>query len=555
MSNALALSKSAKLENSRGSELAASVRFARRIFGLLLAEAGVVRWLFSTSVLRAVLTLVGPWLTATAIDEALPAGAPRLLFTLVLFLFLTAVCVETAGWIAERVSIVFFQRLEVVTLEQTLNRFLTRDFQELAQRSFGEASEMMGTAARATSVFAGTVGGALSSLSTLVIGLGFLALFFPGLVVVVLASGFVMALAAAVYSPQQARVSREALLTSCQQQDALHVLLRSLPSLRIANATRRAVADWRTLLAAQVRTTATLQRVSLARAMFVNGVPQLVTVAAIAWLVHAILHGRAALGQLLMALVLLDLAMRSVSALIHAATSIHALAPYLKQLEDLAFGHGATQPRTEATIALRPARDLVLDGVWYRYPRAGSENWALVDATLRIPEGKLTFLRGASGTGKSTQLRLLAGLLEPQRGQVSVLGRAPSDVRHLITYLPQQAFLLQASLADNLKLLSGRPLHECLDVARHTGLSAWLSQLPMGADTLVSSGGGNLSAGQRQLVLLTAAFASSRPVVLLDEPTSQLDEATKRRIDWAALSRGKTVAVVCHDDVQEGSAT
>jgi ATP-binding cassette subfamily B protein len=96
-------------------------------------------------------------------------------------------------------------------------------------------------------------------------------------------------------------------------------------------------------------------------------------------------------------------------------------------------------------------------------------------------------------------------------------------------------------------VLSGVPIEVALETAEHTGLAGLLTQLPMGADTLVSVRGNNLSAGQCQLILLTAAFASRRPVILLDEATSQIDPETRSRIDWAALTRGRSVIVVSHE--------
>ena len=69
----------------------------------------------------------------------------------------------------------------------------------------------------------------------------------------------------------------------------------------------------------------------------------------------------------------------------------------------------------------------------------------------------------------------------------------------------------------------------------------------MGEETRVAAQGQNLSSGQRQLILLTAAFASHREVLLLDESTGQIDVQTRSRFDWAALTRGRTVIWVEHD--------
>jgi ABC-type bacteriocin/lantibiotic exporter with double-glycine peptidase domain len=166
--------------------------------------------------------------------------------------------------------------------------------------------------------------------------------------------------------------------------------------------------------------------------------------------------------------------------------------------------------------------------------------------TQELPGGQHTILRAASGAGKSTLLRLLAGLLDPERGQVSVLGHDPRTARGLVAYLPQRLTLLETSIGANLVALSGAPLEHVLQVAKLTGLDTMLAELPMGTETLVGTGGNNLSAGQRQLVALTAVFATSVPVVLLDEAVAQLDAASRARIQWQALGRNRTIVSVQH---------
>jgi ABC-type bacteriocin/lantibiotic exporter with double-glycine peptidase domain len=155
-------------------------------------------------------------------------------------------------------------------------------------------------------------------------------------------------------------------------------------------------------------------------------------------------------------------------------------------------------------------------------------------------------LSSPSGSGKSTLLRLIAGLLSPSQGGVTVFGLKAEDVGELVLYVPQSCELFETSIYENLALFSGAERQEIERVSRLTGLSRMLSKLPMGEETLVSAQGQNLSSGQRQLVLLTAAFASSRSVLLLDESTSQIDAETRKLCQWDQLVAGRTVIRVEH---------
>jgi ABC-type bacteriocin/lantibiotic exporter with double-glycine peptidase domain len=155
-------------------------------------------------------------------------------------------------------------------------------------------------------------------------------------------------------------------------------------------------------------------------------------------------------------------------------------------------------------------------------------------------------LRAASGSGKSTLLRLVAGLIAPEHGRVFVCGEDPFKVSGLVAYVPQQSILLDSSIGANLAALSGGNLARALEMAELSGLSELLSHLPMGLETLIAGAGSNLSAGQRQLVVFTAACATEQPVLLLDEVVSQLDARSRERIQWDLLLGDRTVISVHH---------
>ena len=163
-----------------------------------------------------------------------------------------------------------------------------------------------------------------------------------------------------------------------------------------------------------------------------------------------------------------------------------------------------------------------MEGVWFRY---GPERpWVLQGYDLELEAGAHHELEGPSGSGKSTVLRLLAGLLVPERGRVLLAGRPPADLRQDLVYLPQFVRIFGGSVEDNLRLFSsGAPRDRIHATAAATGLAALVAHWPMGYQTLLSPGGRSLSGGQRQLIALTGAMASGRPLLLLDEALANLD--------------------------------
>ena len=175
---------------------------------------------------------------------------------------------------------------------------------------------------------------------------------------------------------------------------------------------------------------------------------------------------------------------------------------------------------TESLLAPAPGIGVDLRGVSFSY----DENTPVVrDLTASIPAGSTVAVVGATGSGTTTLLELVAGLLAPDRGTIAVAGRSPSMVF-------QEAFLLSGSIADNVGLggqFDGAEIDEALRLADAT---EFVSTLPAGAGTIVGERGVSLSGGQRQRVALARALVRRPEVLLLDDTTSALDPSTESRI-------------------------
>lgn len=193
---------------------------------------------------------------------------------------------------------------------------------------------------------------------------------------------------------------------------------------------------------------------------------------------------------------------------------------------------------------------LVLRNVVFRYP--ASEQGVRIDA-LRFPARSTLALVGPSGAGKSTLVDMIAGLLPAQHGTLLLDGQPLTGARRRawrrrIAYVPQETFLLDASLRDNLAWAAP----EASDQAMHDVLQRvsadFVSQLPEGLDTLLGPRGIRLSGGERQRVALARALLRSPDLLILDEATSALDSETEQRIQQtlAALHGELSVVVIAH---------
>jgi ABC-type bacteriocin/lantibiotic exporter with double-glycine peptidase domain len=185
--------------------------------------------------------------------------------------------------------------------------------------------------------------------------------------------------------------------------------------------------------------------------------------------------------------------------------------------------------RTGASARAVP---VVMENVWFRY--APDSPWIARGYSARFEAGAKEVITGPSGFGKSTILRMLAGLYVPEEGSISIGGMSPQAATGDILYLPQFVNLFSGSIVENLRLLSGgAPMARLFEAAGLTGLTALVETLPMKFHTVLSPGGKSLSGGQRQLIVLTAAIASERKLLILDEAMSNIDPiraAALRRI-------------------------
>jgi len=181
---------------------------------------------------------------------------------------------------------------------------------------------------------------------------------------------------------------------------------------------------------------------------------------------------------------------------------------------------------------------------------------ALRSINLRIARGQRVGLMGTTGSGKSTLIDIVMGLLDPGEGQLVVDGR-PIDETNVaswqaqVAHVPQTIFLMDTSIAANIAF--GTP-SENIDIARvhasadKAGVSDFISSLPDGYNTLVGERGVQLSGGQRQRIGIARALYKRASVLVLDEATSALDDATEAAVMEAVkqLDANLTVLIIAH---------
>ncbi|MCL4426699.1 MAG: ABC transporter ATP-binding protein/permease [Firmicutes bacterium] len=178
----------------------------------------------------------------------------------------------------------------------------------------------------------------------------------------------------------------------------------------------------------------------------------------------------------------------------------------------------------------------------------------LSNVDLTISAGERVVVIGRTGAGKSSLLHLLAGLYKPWSGTIRINGLEPgslppNDRRRLLGVVPQTVYIFDATVRDNISLMDASITPERIErVCRSVGLHDVIAALPKGYDTLLGSGGSQLSFGQNQLLCLARAQVFDPPLLLLDEPTSGTDTETEKMIFRALKQAGqsRTMITIAH---------
>ncbi|KPL97887.1 type I secretion system permease/ATPase [Vibrio splendidus] len=195
---------------------------------------------------------------------------------------------------------------------------------------------------------------------------------------------------------------------------------------------------------------------------------------------------------------------------------------------------------------------IALDKVTFHYP--DSPVASIRDLTLNIKPGEKVAIIGRIGSGKTTLERLIMGLYKPTEGHVRIDDTDMEqlhhvDVRRNIGCVPQDSNLFYGSVRDNITL--GRPLvddRDVMDAANRAGVTAFTQQDPAGLERQVGEGGALLSGGQRQSIAIARAFLGRPPVLLMDEPTSAMDNRSEMHIKHQLnqLLPSETLILITH---------
>lgn len=351
----------------------------------------------------------------------------------------------------------------------------------------------------------------------------------------------------------RSRRSAEASYKQNMQKNALLVeIVGGLETLKSCMAESRMQKLWESVVGLSAQSNSEARKYNNLAVTSSMLITQLVTVAMIVWGVYRISEGLMTMGALIGCNILVGRTMAPLLQMASLLTRLQNSHVTLKALDMLMMLPSENQ--VEKTCMdfgmLRPS--FTVENVSFAYPH--QERLALDRISLHIEPGERVGIIGPMGSGKSTLSKLLIGLYQPKEGAVKFgdvdIRQIPStDLRGRVGVLPQDVVLFYGSIRDNIAL--GDPTindHLILRAAALAGVTDFLRNNPAGFAAQVGEQGKALSGGQRQAVALARALVRDPEVLLLDEPTSNMDTDSEVMLQKRLYSvmDGRTVVLVTH---------
>jgi ATP-binding cassette, subfamily B, bacterial len=500
----------------------------RRLKALVLLHRRTLVMLALASILMQLLALVGPEITAIVMNQALPDRARSTLHVVAVGVLLVAAFQASLGWLRDRVLLFLVTRVEVSAERGVLQHLLRLPFPTLDRMTLGDRLQAINGVSGARELVAER---SLAAVLDGVMALTFVAAMaakMPAATLVVVIVGLAMAGLAVVIGSAQARHQTREIEAQARERGLLSELVAGIGTIKAAGAEQQALQRWLGRFRTELSHALKRQRLSLWSDVGLETLRQSLFVALLIWGGALMLRGELLVGTLLAFVQLSSGFLAAVFGLVRVHVALAVLRPQLARTQQILND----QPEKRSTRRAAPdarAVPVVMEGVWFRH--GPDAPWIVRGHSQSFEAGTKHVITGPSGFGKSTIIRMLAGLYVPEEGSISVGGVSPQAAASEILYLPQFVNLFSGSIIENLRLLSGgAPVARLLHAAERTGLSTLVATLPMSYETVLVPGGKNISGGQRQLIALTAAIASERKLLLLDEALSNLDPIRARSV-------------------------
>lgn len=512
--------------------------FARLLLGMAVGSA---------------LQLVFPFLTQAMVDVGIGdrnLGVITLILMAQLALFASGLAV---GFLRSWIMLHINSRIDIALISDFLMKLMKLPLRYFDTKMTGDIMQRIGDHARIKSFLMDNMMNILFSVVNFFIFAGILGYYHPLILVMFLSGNALHVVWILSFMRYRRELDIRRFNRSASEQSKLIQLVQGMQEIKLNNCERRKRWEWEHI---QVRLFKinmrglTLEQVQQAGSSFFTQTTNIL-VSFIA--AKAVVEGQMTLGMMMSLTYIIGQVAAPISEFIGFARSFQDAKISLERLNEVHNQTDEEQGIDDKLARLPDRRDIRLRDVTFSYSGA-DRDYALCGVNLCIPARKVTAIVGASGSGKTTIVKLLQGFYEPLRGQITV-GDSPLAMinphlwRSKAGSVMQESYIFSDTIARNIAVADDEVDPECLrHAARVANIEDFVNSLPLGYSTKIGMEGNGLSAGQRQRILIARAVYKNPEFIFFDEATNSLDANNEAVImkNLRDFYRGKTVLVVAH---------
>lgn len=496
-----------------------------------------------------VATLAAPFQMQFVVDEALAGGDIDLLTVIALgfgaLVVIQALLEAVRGWTLQIISFLMSYQM-MGNLVHHLMRLSSSFFE---RRHVGDILSRLGSSSAIQSFFTQSVVTAVIDGTMALISVAILFIYSPLLASVVLVSIALMLICALAFYPAMRARLEEKLVSSAKEQSFLMESVRAATTIKLMGREAEREGDWRNLYSDVINASLASGQLGITSS-FIQSLIGGVQSVLIVWLgARMIIDGDGfSVGMLIAFLSYRQTFTSRVSGLIGQFIQFRLLRLHLERIADIV----TSEPDPVAdSMAHEPAQGAInLRDVSFRYGM--SDPYVLQSVNLDIAPGDFLAITGPSGGGKTTLLKLILGLQTPTSGEILLEGIAAAPERWRgwranVGVVAQDDRLLSGTIADNICFFDpDMTMEQVQKAARAARIHDDIMRKPMQYRTLIGDMGSSLSGGQRQRILLARALYRDPSILILDEGTANLDEATENLLVDLIAELPITRIVVTH---------
>lgn len=503
--------------------------------------------------LGSVLQMAFPILTQSLVDVGI--GERNLSFiTLILiaqlFLFVSQLAV---GYIRSWIMLHINTRVDVALISDFLTKLMKLPLSYFDTKMTGDIMQRIGDHSRIKSLLMSNSFNIIFSTFNFFLFAGILGYYHPMILGIFLLGNGLYAIWVLSFMRYRRELDIKRFNQSAGEQSKLIQLVQGMQEIKLNNCEKQKRWEWERIQAKLFKISIRglkLSQIQQTGSVFFTQTTQII-ISFIA--AKAVVDGQMTLGMMMSMTYILGQVSAPIGEFIGFFQSLQDAQISLERLNEIHNQKDEDQNSDALLHELPTCHDIHLDHIRFSYSGA-ERDYALDDVSLTIPQGKVTAIVGASGSGKTTIVKLIQGFYDPLHGQIKI-GNTPLSMIHPRLWrsktgsVMQESFIFSDTIANNIAVgVDEIDPVRLLHAVKVANIEDFILSLPMGYSTKIGMEGNGISAGQKQRILIARAVYKNPEFIILDEATNSLDTSNERIImqNLEHFYQGKTVVVVAH---------